>query len=132
MSRDTDYDALATDAILEPEPEKEPPPKRARRRAARLQPLPGAWTRVPIQWLTTQSRGAYPISAQGRLWLYLLWKSHWGQKGIKFTDKVGAELGIPGRTRRGCIRRLERAGWVRVEQESRLGTMTVWPLVHNG
>ena len=132
-----DYEALARDTILDPESEDEPdqstPSKGQgkRRRLQRLRPLLCDWTRVPIPWLTNP-RGAYLCRPRERLFFHILWKSHWGQQGVKLTSGSVAELGMSLRTAQWNVERLVRDGWVRVEQEGPSHASIVWPLVHTG
>jgi hypothetical protein len=97
-------------------------------RARQLQPLSDPYVRVPLQWLVSPCRD-HVFAPEARLFLLLLYRSHWGQRGVKLTDAVAAEVGIPGKTKRDALRRLERKGWVRVERQERLEAPVVWPLL---
>jgi hypothetical protein len=132
-----DLEALALDAILDPEPEDEPGPPatskghRKRRRLQRLPALPCDWTRVPIPWLT-KPRKAYLCGPRERLYFLVVWKSHWGQKGVKLTTALTAEIGLSLWAARWHAARLARDGWVRLEYEGPSHATVVWPLVHTG
>jgi DNA-binding MarR family transcriptional regulator len=93
-----------------------------------LQPLPEAYVRVPLQWLTDPSKG-HVFEPEARLFLLVLYRSHWGQKGVQLTDAVAAEVGVAGSTKRQALNRLERKGWVRVERHERLEAPVVWPII---
>jgi len=58
----------------------------------------------------------------------VLYRSHWGQRGVALTNAVAAEIEVPERTKRDLLDRLERKGWVRVERHSGRAPV-VWPLV---
>jgi hypothetical protein len=95
--------------------------------AARLSPLPGAFARVPIQWLRKPGRD-HIFRPQERLFIYLLYRSHWGQRGVPLTDALITEIGITRRNAQKIVQNLTRAGWVRVEQQP--GHLSVvWPVV---
>ena len=131
------YEALAREAILDPEPEDEPglpatgEGSRKRRRLQRLPALPCDWTRVPIPWLTTP-RKAYLCGPRERLHFLIVWKSHWGQQGVKLTAALAAEIGLSLWAARWHAVRLARDGWVRLEHEGSSHATIVWPLVHTG
>lgn len=97
-------------------------------RTRRLRPLPEAYVRVPVQWLTNPRRG-HVFAPEARLFLYVLYRSHWGQHGVKLTAAVAAEAEMPDKTKRDALRRLERKGWVRVERQERLDAPVVWPII---
>jgi hypothetical protein len=100
-------------------PDDEPPNrsrKTAKRSVTRLRPLPGAFVRVPIQWLCKPGR-RHALRARERVFLYLLFRSHWGQRSVTLTAAVAAEIGVTERTRRRALDQLERSGWVRVERQ---------------
>ena len=133
MSHDP-YEELAREAILDPEDDDKPelsPDRRRSRHAKRLQLLPGPYARVPLQWLLKPHRGQW-FRPRERLLVYLLYRSHWGQRGVRMTDVVAAELGMSDRQKRRCVRELEELGAVRVEQGGRSHVMVVTPLVHTG
>jgi hypothetical protein len=67
--------------------------RKAPKRVEPLQRLPGAFVRVPIQWLCQPVRKRV-VPPQWRLFLYVLYRSHWGQRGVVVTDKVAAEVNI--------------------------------------
>jgi hypothetical protein len=99
-------------------PDDEPPnrPRRAgRRRVERLRPLPGPYVRVPVQWLV-KPHFVSSFNAEGRLHLYLLYRSHWGQREVRVTEVLAAEIGLLRRTCQDALAQLERKGWVRVER----------------
>jgi hypothetical protein len=111
--------------------DESPPQKQTRQRVGRLRPLPGPHVRVPMQWILKPHRES-PFTAEAALFLLILYRSHWGQRGVKLTDAVAAELQISPRTRRQALSRLESKGWVRVEHRARLAAPTVWPMVLAG
>jgi hypothetical protein len=115
-------------------PDDEPPnrpQRRSRRPAERLLPLPGAYVRVPVQWLRKPVRH-HVFGPRERLFLYVLYRSRWGQRGVAVTDKVAAEVGVASRYKRQVMVQLERAGWIRVERHTRHGAAVVWPIVIAG
>jgi len=124
------YEDLERAAILNPEDESEPEQKRpaGRKRVGRLPSLNGPFIRIPISWLNPSSPRAAPFTATQRLYLLLLYRSYWGQRGVKLTSAVGAEIGMPARTRQWCLVRLERDGLVRIERSGR-GAPVAWPIV---
>jgi hypothetical protein len=111
-------------------PDDEPPnrkPKRGRRRVARLQPLPGIFVRVPLQWLCNPCR-EHIFKPEGRLFLYLLHHSRWGQRGVMLTSAAAAEIGLSRYAMYRAIEQLERKGWVRVIRRPGCA-LEVWPIV---
>lgn len=125
----TDYE----DVFLGPDDE---PPNRLKRKGRgpveRLRPLPGAYVRVPIQWLCKpyRKRGFPP---ETRLLLYVLYRSHWGQRSVVVTDQVAAEVGIASRYKRQLLVQLERVGWIDRQASHRHGAPVVWwPIVVSG
>jgi hypothetical protein len=96
------------------------PPNRARKktrqRIGRLPLLSGPHVRVPIQWICQQRRDEYLFHPECRLFLYVLYRSHWGQVGIPVTNAFRSAINV---SRDGCykiIERLERRGWIAVER----------------
>lgn len=115
--------------LLHPEPElplsTAPAPRStSRNRAKRLPRLPDAWVRVPLQWLTPE--GAF--GARERLFLLLLYRSYWGQKPVRVTNALAAQVGISPRTKTNVLRDLVERNAVRVEQHGRQAPM-VWARV---
>jgi hypothetical protein len=111
-------------------PEDEPPNRKrkaGRKNVERLQPLPGPFTRVPIQWLIKPGRKQV-FRARERLFLYLLYHSLWGQRGVTLTEAVFEEIGTPKRTIYNTLCWLKANGWVRIER-ARGSTLVVWPVV---
>jgi hypothetical protein len=107
--------------------------KKLRRRAGRLQPLPGAYVRVPMQWILKPHRESpFATRAEAELFLLVLYRSYWGQRSVKLTDAVAAEVRVFGTTRKDVLRRLEHKGWIRVERSPRHEAPTVWPIVIAG
>jgi hypothetical protein len=100
---------------------------RGRKRAEQLKRLPGLFVRMPVSWLTKPPR-AHVFGPDERLFLYLLFRSHWGQRGAKLTSAFAAEVGVPRRFKNRCVKRWEADGGVRVEREGR-GSPTLWPIV---
>lgn len=132
-SRDPDREEeLLRDILLDPESEDgDAAANRQRDRAQQLQPLPGPFARVPLQWLLKPHKPS-PYRPQERLFTYLLYRSHWGQRAVALTDELAAEIGIDPSTKRRIVRRLERDGWLRVSWEGRSRAMVVTMLVHSG
>jgi len=117
---------------LEPtEPAASAPAARGKpRRAQRLQPLPGPYVRVPLQWLLKPHK---PFPRDTRLLLYLLYKSHWGQKEVRVTNELAAELGMSKWAKNRNIAQLARDDWLRiVRREEPSHTIIVTLLVHSG
>jgi hypothetical protein len=124
---DAEAEALARAAILDPEEPVEEPPRK-RRRADRLRPLPGPYVRVPIQWLTNPCR-PHLSGAEWRVFLYVVYRSHWGQRGVALTATIAAELGLLTRyARYQTAASLERKGWLRVERHGQQ-LLILWPIV---
>jgi hypothetical protein len=117
-----------SDIILGPDDE---PPNRARKRrqgrVERLRSLPGPYVRVPIQWLCKPCRD-HVFRPKERLFLYVLYRSHWGQRGVALTDAVIAEIGISRWNAYKILERLERKGWLRVERQPGRSRV-MWPAV---
>jgi hypothetical protein len=90
------------------------PPNRRKRhasRAGRLGPLPGPYVRVPIEWLPR-------FGVRARLLLYLLYRSHWGQRDVALTKRALAEIGAPRSTLYSALGALEREGQIAVERHT--------------
>jgi hypothetical protein len=99
-------------------------------KAQRLGRLPNPFVRVPIKWLTRpRYRSVFPPSTA--LFLYVLYRSHWGQRGVEITSAVAAQFGMTRRTKNKCILRWERGELVRVERRGRKAAR-VWPIVITG
>jgi hypothetical protein len=112
-------------------PDDEPPKrvrKTTRRQVNRLQPLPGPYVRVPIQWLCKPGR-EHIAPPEMRLFLYVLYRSHWGQRGVVLTNAAASEVGVEPRTKQKALGRLKRKGWVRTERHSSHKAPLVWPIV---
>ena len=122
-AKPNDYEGI----FLGPDDE---PPNRPRRkdRVERLRPLPGAYVRVPIQWLCKPCQ-KHLFQPKERLFLYVLYRSHWGQRGVVVTDKVAAEVEVVPRHKRKLLVQLEREGWIRIDRRTRHGATIVWPIV---
>jgi hypothetical protein len=128
--------ALERDCLLDPEPlESAAPTPAARgkpRRAQRLQPLPGPFARTPLQWLTKPHLPC-PFRYDERLFLYLSYKSYGGQKEVRVTNELAAEIGVPARAKQRAIAKFARTGWLRiVRQEEPSHTTIIVMLVHSG
>jgi hypothetical protein len=118
-------------------PDDQASPNRARKkscqRIGRLQALPGPYVRVPMQWILKPHRESpFATRAEAELFLLVLYRSHWGQRGVKLTDAVAAEVRVSGTTRKQVLRRLEHKGWIRVERHPRQEAPVVWPIVIAG
>jgi len=119
-------------------PDDDVPPNRQARqggqtrlsKAQRLSPLPNHFVRVPIEWLSRpRFRSVFPPSTA--LFLYMLYCSHWGQRGVEITSALAGSFGLTRWTKNRCILRWERDGLVRVERRGRK-TPLVWPIVITG
>jgi hypothetical protein len=99
-----------------------------RQRVARLRSLPDPYVRVPLLWFTRPGKG-HVFEPEARLFLLVVYRSHWGQRGVKLTDAVAAEAGVPGSTKRHALKRLKSKGWVRVEPQGRFEAPIVWPMI---
>jgi hypothetical protein len=112
-------------------PDDEPPNRRhkvTRQRVGRLPPLPGPHVRVPLQWICQPRQDKYLFRPSFRLFLYLLYRSYWGQRGVALTADVTAEIGLSRWAGYRALSLLEREKWVRVER--RPGhALVVWPIV---
>jgi hypothetical protein len=65
------------------------------------------------------------------LFLYVLYRSHWGQKPVEITSAVAAQFGMTRAAKNKCLLRWERDELVRVERRGRK-TPLVWPIVIAG
>jgi hypothetical protein len=113
------------------DPEDERPnraKKRSRRRVTSLRPLPGPFVRVPLQWLTKPVK-KHIAPSRTRLFFYLLYRSHWGQRGVVVTDQVAAEVGVEASRKRRILTQLAHDGWIRVERRTTNSAPVVWPIV---
>jgi hypothetical protein len=73
-----------------------------------------------------------PSSPEDRLFYYLLHKSHWGQKEVRVTNELAAEIHVSARTKQRSLAKLARSGWVRiVRREEPSHIYVIVPLVHN-
>ena len=122
MSREGDLSAM-----LLPEPDTLKQAGVLKRRAQRLPRSPNYFVRVPVSWLLQQHR-PHPFDPQSRLFLLLLFRSHWGQRDVKVTNALAAELGMSARRKSRCLRQLEKDGWIRVDRAGRRAPM-VRPIV---
>jgi hypothetical protein len=125
------------DAFLGPD-DDEPPNRSSKkkgrqpvRRAGRLQPLPGAYVRVPIQWICQPRRGKYLLPPKWRLFHYVLYRSHWGQRDVPLTSKFLAEIKVSLRNAGLLVAELEKAGWLWVERQPG-HVLVVRPIVLTG
>jgi hypothetical protein len=76
---------------------------------------------VPILWRPVFE----PVA---RLFLYVLYRSHWGQRGVALTSAFIAEIGLSRWAASRALARLERKKVVRVDR--RPGQAVVaWPKV---
>jgi hypothetical protein len=118
MAREDDLTVLLlpTPAALQDTEAALVPKAKRTRQAERLKPLPGTFSRVPIQWLVKPHKPS-PFDAKGKVFLALLWASHWGQKDVRLSDPTIAALDMPERTKQWCVARLCRDGWVRVSHK---------------
>jgi hypothetical protein len=96
-------------------------------RPKRLKRLPSHFVRVPLPWLLTPRAGC-PIEPGARLFLYVLYRSHFGQRGVKVTTATAAQFGLSARTKNRCFEAWENAGWIRTERTGR-GSPIIWPIV---
>lgn len=84
--------------------------------------------RFPMQWLLKPVK-KHVLGTEARLFLLVLYRSHWGQRGVKLTDAVAAEVGVASSTKRVAVSQLERKGWIRVERHPGFEAPVVWPIV---
>jgi hypothetical protein len=115
-------------------PDDEPPTRRRKKRherAGSLQPLPGAFVRVPIHWISRPRRGEYLYRPRERLFLYLLYRSHWGQRGVPLTSAFLEAINIERRYAYRLLDQLEAKGRVRIErrEDARGRPLVVRPIV---
>ena len=136
MSRSR-YEELERAAVLDPDEDEDAAEQKqstGRKRVSRLPNLPGHFVRIPIAWLRSRrpaTRGRPRRSlfdSPTRLFLFVLYKSHWGQKGVPLTSALAAEIGMSRRTKNRSLEVLERTGRVRVERKGRAAAI-VWPIV---
>jgi hypothetical protein len=125
MPPESVFDDLSS--LLIPESEVAAMEKARPKKPVRLKRLPSLFVRVPMTWLTTSAR---PCAE--RLFLYLVFKSHWGQRSVKLTSAMVAEIGVSDRLRQRCIHRWEVEGWVRVERSGSRAAPSIRPLVIAG
>jgi hypothetical protein len=112
------------------EPPNRPQQKGRRKRIERLQPLPGAFVRVPLSWICAPRKGEYPFPPEWRLYLLVLYRSHWGQRGVPITTAFRADIAVSRDTTYGCLKRLAAKGLLRIER--RPGhALVAWPIVLN-
>ena len=76
------------------------------------------FVKVPIRYLINHR---YPLSPHGRMWLWLLFKTKWGQRSVLFTSEDAEMLGVFHNKMRE-LRRLEAKGLIRITTR---GTATV-------
>lgn len=124
MSRNQ-YDDLERQTLDPDDDEAEQEKPAPRKRVSRLPSLPGPFVRVPIGWLKPAPDKFDPAD---RLFLLVLYKSYWGQIGVKLTSAVAAEIGMSTRAKNRALQMLERKGRVRVERKGRSAAV-VWPTV---
>jgi hypothetical protein len=68
-------------------------------------PIPGPWVAVPIEWLTDRRFDAV-FDRETRTYLYILHKTNYGRRVMRFTSECMAELGLTNNKMRE-LRRLE-------------------------
>jgi hypothetical protein len=112
------------------DPEDELPNQKAKQRG-HLSALPGPYVRVPLQWICKQRRGNYLFGAEVRLFLYALYCSYWGQRGVPLTQAFRDEINVSRDGAYKIVERLESQGWLRVERCPG-HAMVVWPVVITG
>jgi hypothetical protein len=120
-------------------PDDDEPPNRKKRKGqkdrpqqvGRLQPLPGQFVRVPIQWICQPRRGKYLYPPAVRLHLYLLHLSRWGQRGVPVTSAFRAEIKVSRKSTYQILKRIERQGWVRIERHAG-HALVAWPVILAG
>ena len=115
----------------EDDPLAEPATRSAvRHRPQPLKRLPTHFARVPLLWFTKPPR-KHLFGPRQRLFLLLVYRSHFGQRGVRLTNALAAEIGISRRSKHKCLQRLEDDGWIRVERDGQQ-VPTVWPIVISG
>lgn len=123
---------LADQLLIEVPPEAlmaQPSPKPT---APRLRRLPVWFVRIPVSWFNGSDPRPYPFEGErGRLFLFLLHLSRWGQRPVTLTSAVTAQLGQSRWDRSRHLKRLEADGWVHVVREGHKA-MVVRPIVLAG
>jgi hypothetical protein len=100
------------EAFDTPQPTRPGKPGRLKKRGT----LPVRFVRIPVSWFTKQRRGKWLLPADMRLFCWLIEKTGEGQRPWRVTGETGAEVGIPARTRRRVLARLEECGAIRIER----------------
>ena len=124
---------LADQLLIEMPPEAlQPPQPPAKPRTARLRRLPVWFVRVPVSWFDGSDPRPFPfVGERGRLFLFLLHLSRWGQRPVTLTSAVAAPIGQSRQTRSRYLRQLEAEGWVHVVRDGHK-TAVVRPIVLAG
>lgn len=113
----------------EGEQEQARPVERANRQMRRL---PVWFVRVPVSWFDGSDPRPYPFDGErGRLFLFLLHLSRWGQRPVTLTSAVTAQLGQPRWNKSRHLKRLEADGWVHVARDGHKAVV-VRPIVRAG
>jgi hypothetical protein len=119
-----DYDALAREAILTDDDEL-PSERRKREQAGKRKPRAERLPRVhvpfavvPISWLKDRRHWA-DFPPRCRLLLYLIYRTHRGQKPYALTNVEAEDFGLSRFQKSRLLTELERAGRVRVEREGK-------------
>src|SRR5215469_9104305 len=79
---------------------------------ARMRQICDPFVRVKLSWITDPGL----FTARGRLFLWLLHQSRWGQHEVRVTAARAAEIGISARNQSRHVRQLEGDGRVRVNR----------------
>ena len=112
--------------ILEPETEEKAPAQK--QQSERVRRSSGLYVKVEMQLLKPR-KGLHWFRSRERLLIYILFRSKLGQRGVRMTAAVSAELDMPDRTRQRCVQELVKLGAVRIEPESSSRSLLVTPLV---
>jgi hypothetical protein len=110
---DPDDFFVGPDDLAAPNRQRKPGPTPSRKSTQRLPPLPGAFAQTPLQWLTRPHLPC-PFRYDERLFLYLSYKSFRGQKEVRVTNELAAEIGVPPRAKQRAIIKFARMGWLRI------------------
>jgi hypothetical protein len=98
----------------------------------KLAPKPPSGTPLPDEWfLRIASRlfRAPFLDARERLFLVVVFRSFWGQRGVELTLADMTEIGVSKQAEGRALRVLEKKGWVRVERRPGHAAPTVWPIL---
>lgn len=81
-------------------------------RTSRLPRMTVKFLRIPLLWIADERL----FSPNSRLFLLLLHESRWGQRQVILTTAKAAMAKVSSRHKLRCLRQLEEAGLVRIDQ----------------